>query len=174
MSLTTLPIKDGNGTAKNLVVEVRGSDLAPVHVAQGINGVDLASQATLEQARVLLSTLVTLLPASLGNKTAALSLSTALSVDQDPIFDHDLGVKVTVATDSAVLFTPGPNTKYIRITADADMFINTKGVTTVDNGTSIKILANQTEIIPVSPNLPVTGLVGTASTTVRITPMKAR
>jgi hypothetical protein len=53
--------------------------------------------------------------------------------DQDPIFDHANGTKVAVTTSASVI-TPPAGCKYLRISADVDVVVNTAGVAAVDNG----------------------------------------
>src|SRR5665213_2642462 len=61
------------------------------------------------------------------------------ATDQDPIFDHTNGTKSSV-TVSATIITPPAGCKFIRISADTDVFVNTAGNTAVDDGTSIRII----------------------------------
>jgi hypothetical protein len=93
--------------------------------------------------------------------------------DQDPIFDHANGTKVAVTTSASVI-TPPAGCKYLRISADVDVVVNTAGAAAVDNGSSIRIIANQPETIPVTPSVAVFALSLGASATVRCTPLKVR
>jgi len=93
--------------------------------------------------------------------------------DQDPIFDHVNGTKTAVTTNTTVL-TPPAGCKYARISTDIDIVVNTIGAAAVDNGTAIKIFANQPEVIPVTAGVAVKALSLGASATVRCTPLKVR
>jgi hypothetical protein len=95
------------------------------------------------------------------------------STDQDPIFDHTNGTKTSV-TVSATVITPPAGCKYVRISTDVDAFINTAGSAAVDDGTSIRIVANQPEIIPVVAATAVKALSSSGTATIRCTPMKVR
>jgi hypothetical protein len=97
----------------------------------------------------------------------------APSPDQDPIFDHANGTKTSVTT-SATVITPPTGCKYLRISADADVFVNTAGSAAVDDGTSIRIIANQPEVIPVTAGTAVKALSASGTAVVRCTPLKVR
>lgn len=111
-----------------------------------------------------------------GNRRAISSanpMPVTPSADQDPILDHANGTKTSV-TSSATVITPPVGCKYIRITTDVDIVVNTAGNTAVDNGTSSLIIAYASEIIPVTAGVAVKALsLGTAAT-VRCTPYKVR
>lgn len=115
------------------------------------------------------------LPASLGPKTAAGSLSVVPSTDQNPIFDHANSTKSSVTT-SAIIITPPAGCDFIRISADVDIFVNTANAAATDGATGggIRIVANQPEIIPVTATVPVYALSSSGTAVVRCTPMKVR
>lgn len=96
-----------------------------------------------------------------------------LGVDQDPIFDHTNGTKTSV-TASATIITPPASCKYLRISSDVDLFVNTAGSAAVDDGTSIRIVANSPEVIPVVAATAVKALSSAGTATVRCTPLKVR
>jgi hypothetical protein len=93
--------------------------------------------------------------------------------DQDPIFDMANGTKTSVTT-SATVITPPTGCKYVRIGADVDIFVNTAGATAVDDGTSIRIIAGQPEIVPVTAGTAVKALSSSGTAIVRCMPLKAR
>lgn len=93
--------------------------------------------------------------------------------DQDPVFDHANGTKTGVTT-SATVITPPAGCKYIRISSDLDIYVNTAGGAAVDNGTAIRIIANQPEIIPVIAGTAVNALSSSGTATVCCTPLKVR
>jgi hypothetical protein len=97
----------------------------------------------------------------------------APSADQDPIFDHAAGVKTNV-TVSVTIVTPPIFCKFVRISSDVDIFVNTAGNTAVDDGTSIRIVANIPEVIPVTAEVPVKALSSAGTAVVRATPLKMR
>lgn len=119
-----------------------------------------------------------------GPQTAALSLSTTPSTDQDPIFDHVTGTSVSVPTTAGgtgILQVPA-GCKFLRIDASADIVVRTdrsandttaNGVV-ADNGMAIRIIANQPETIPVIAGNWVRGLALSSTATVRACPMKVR
>jgi hypothetical protein len=107
----------------------------------------------------------------LGSSTNPVSSSP--STDQDPIFDHANGTKTSVTT-SATIITPPAACKFLRISTDVDIFVNTAGSAAVDDGTSIRVVANQPEIIPVVAATAVKALSSGGTATVRCTPMKVR
>lgn len=100
-------------------------------------------------------------------------LPTAGPASQDPIFDHANGTKTSV-TASAAIITPPAGCNYIRISSDVDIFVNTAGATAVDDGTSIRIIANVPETIPVVAGTAVKALSSSGTATVRCTPYKVR
>lgn len=104
----------------------------------------------------------------------AATLKVILPPDQDPIFDHTNGVKVAVpATTSTLLITPPAGCKYVRINPDVDCFVNTANVAAGDLASSIKVLANSPEVVPVVAGTAVNVFVASAGT-VRATPLKVR
>lgn len=107
-------------------------------------------------------------PVYVGGTVAA-----GLSTDQDPIFDHTNGTKSSVTT-SATIITPPAACKYLRISTDVDIYVNTAGATAVDDGTSIRIVANSPEVIPVVAGTAVKALSSSGTATVRCTPLKVR
>lgn len=170
------------------------SALAPLATAAKQD--DLATQigevATSPTANTVLGRLKAIATALSGTLTVAthavtqggswvLSAGTALigkvapSDDQDPIFDHANGAKVTLTANTAAdLITPPAGCKFVRISADADIFVATDNPTSPsDDGKMIRIIANQPEIIPVVAGMKVKGLSTTAAV-VRLTPMKVR
>jgi hypothetical protein len=134
--------------------------------SSGLNG-------RLQRIAQRITALIALVPAALGSQTNAGSLSVAPSKDQDPILDHTNGTKTSVTT-SATIITPPTGCKYIRISSDVDIFVNTAAATAVDDGTSIRIVANQPEIIPVTAATAVKALSSSGTATVRCTPYKER
>lgn len=101
------------------------------------------------------------------------TLLVGFSPDQDPIFDHANGTKKSITT-SAALLTPPAGCKFVRVTTDADIVVNTAGAAAVDDGTSVRIVANQPEMIPVVEAVAVNALSLSGTAVVRCTPMKAR
>ncbi|RVU13201.1 hypothetical protein [Methylobacterium oryzihabitans] len=94
--------------------------------------------------------------------------------DQDPVFDHANGVKATINA-SALLLTVPPGCKYLRISAEGDIVVNTAGGPAVDDGKSVRVVAGLAEVIPVVAGQGVFVLSLTASPiVVRATPLKAR
>lgn len=91
----------------------------------------------------------------------------------DPIFDEANGTKTSV-TVSATVITPPVNCKYVRITSDADIVINTAGNAAVDDGTGARIVAGVPEIVPTTAGVAVKALSLSGTATVRCTPLKAR
>lgn len=112
-------------------------------------------------------------PASLGPQTSANSLSVVPSTDQNPIFDHANGTKTSVTTTTTII-TTGAGHTFLRISTDVDLFVNTAGSAAVDDGTSIRIVANQPEVIPVPPSTAIKALSSSGTATVRCTPLKVR
>lgn len=101
------------------------------------------------------------------------ALSTAPSADQDPVFDHANATKTSV-TASVTVLTPAAGHKYARISCDVDCFVRTDGLgAAADDSNSIRIIANQPEVIPVIPATVVKAYAATTSV-VRVTPLKAR
>jgi hypothetical protein len=97
----------------------------------------------------------------------------AAPADQDPIFDHANGTKTSVTASVTIITTPA-GCKYLRISSDVDLFVNTAGSAAVDDGTSIRIVANSPEVIPVVPATAVKALSSAGTATVRCTPLKVR
>jgi hypothetical protein len=95
------------------------------------------------------------------------------SADQDPIFDHANGTKTSVTT-SAIIITPPASCKFVRISTDVDVYVNTAGNAAVDDGTAIRIVANQPEVIPVTAAVAVYALSSSGTAVVRCTPLKTR
>lgn len=93
--------------------------------------------------------------------------------DQDPIFDHAAGTKASV-TSSALVISPPAGCKYLRVSSDADIFVNTAGLAAVDDGTSVRIVANAPEAIPVTGGIGVHALSALGTAVVRCMPYKAR
>jgi hypothetical protein len=91
----------------------------------------------------------------------------------DPIFDHASGTKTSVTT-SATVITPPADCRYLRISTDVDTFVNTAGNTAVDDGTSIRVVANVPEVIPVTAGTPVKALSSSGTAVVRCTPLRSR
>jgi hypothetical protein len=91
--------------------------------------------------------------------------------DQDPIFDHANGVKVTSGA-SAPVFTPGAACKYALFQSSGDVFIRTDDVAAADAAGSVLIVAGLPVIYPVTPGVPVRAF--GAGPTLRIIPLKAR
>lgn len=101
-------------------------------------------------------------------------LSVILPADQDPVFDHVNGVRVALtANTSTLLITPANGCKYIRINSEVDVFINTNNNAASDAATSVKIMANSPEVIPVIAGSTV-NMFSTLAGIVRATPMKVR
>ncbi|MHB2205065.1 hypothetical protein [Methylobacterium sp. CM6257] len=143
-----------------------------------------ASFSLVSLMKGMVANLVTLsgkLPTALGARTAASSLSVTPATDavfpaplDQSVYDHTNGKKVSI-TDSALVITPPAACKYLRISCDADVVVNTAGVAAVDDGTSVRIIANRPEVIPVVPGTAVYALsLGSSAAVVRATPMKAR
>ena len=103
----------------------------------------------------------------------AFTLLSAPSADQDPIFDHANGTKTSVTASATIITTPAGCT-FLRISSDVDIFVNTAGNAAVDDGTSIRIVANQPETIPVPPSTAIKALSSSGTAIVRCTPMKVR
>lgn len=108
-----------------------------------------------------------------GPLTDAGSLSVVPSTSQNPIFDHTNGTKTSVTT-SATIITPPTGCQFIRLSTDVDIYVNTAGSTAVDDGTSIRVVANSPEIIPVVAATAVKALSSAGTATVRCTPFKVR
>jgi hypothetical protein len=91
----------------------------------------------------------------------------------DPIFDHANGTKTSVTTSATVL-TPPADCRYARISVDVDTFVNTAGNAAVDDGTSIRVVANVPEVIPVTAGVKLFALSSSGTAVVRCTPLKPR
>ena len=96
-----------------------------------------------------------------------------LPADQDPIFDHANGTKTSV-TVSATVITPPADCKYVRISTDVDIFVNTANGTAADDATCIRVFAGAPEIIPVMAGTAVKAIASTGTAVVRCTPYKVR
>lgn len=100
-------------------------------------------------------------------------VATVPGASQDPIFDHANGTKTSV-TASAGVITPPALCRYVRISTDVDIFVNTANSAAVDDGTAARIIANQPEIIPVVAGVQVRALSSSGTAVVRCTPLKVR
>lgn len=100
-------------------------------------------------------------------------VSAVLDQSATPIYDHANGTKNSVTTTATVL-TPPAGCYLARISTDVDIFVNAAGSAAVDNGTSIRIIANMPEIIPVTAATAVNALSSSGTAVVRCTPLKAR
>ncbi|AGS81083.1 hypothetical protein [Caulobacter phage Cr30] len=114
---------------------------------------------------------------SLANNTVALANNSVVaspSTDQDPVLDCALSITASVNATSTVVFTPSISTKYVRVTADSDIFIRTdaNAASTTANGT-MKIFGNTPEVVPVTGNVAITAI-ATSNTIARFTPFKVR
>lgn len=98
---------------------------------------------------------------------------TSPTAANDPVFDNANGTKTSLTTNATII-TPPAGCKWIRISTDVDIFINTANTAAVDDGTSSRIVANSPEYVPVTAGLAVKGLSSSGSATVRCTPLKAR
>ncbi len=112
------------------------------------------------------------LSTSYNPSSNAHSLVFSPSADQDPIFDHANGTQTSV-TAAALILTPPAGCKYARISTDVTCFIRTDGVDPADAAGSVRILADQPEIIPVVPGVAVKAFAATTAV-VRAIPMKSR
>lgn len=92
---------------------------------------------------------------------------------QDPIFDHANGTKTSITTTAAII-TPPALCRYVRISTDADIVINTANSAAIDDGTATRIIANSPEIVPVVAGVQVHALSLSGTAVVRCTPMKVR
>lgn len=97
----------------------------------------------------------------------------APSADQDPVFDNSHGTKNSI-TSSATIITPPTGCKYLNIVCSADIVVNTDGNTAVDDGTSMRIVANLPQIIPVIGGVAVKALSLVGTAVVHCTPFKVR
>ena len=105
--------------------------------------------------------------------TSALRTASSPAPDQDPIFDHANGTKTSVTTSAGVI-TPPTGCKYVRISSDVNIYVNTNNAAAVDDGTSILIFASQPETIPVQAGVQVRALSASGTATVRCMPLKVR
>ncbi len=111
---------------------------------------------------------------ALGARVSTSSISVVPSTDQDPIYDIANGIKTSALTTNATLITTGSGHTFLRIDSDTTIFVTTDGSTAAaDNSTSIRIIANVPEIIPVPPSTAIKGFAAT-SAVVRCMPMKVR
>lgn len=95
------------------------------------------------------------------------------SPDQDPVFNHSAGTKTVVSTD-AVILVPPTGCKYVRVTTDGDVVVNTNGQSPVDDGSGVHIIAYIPEVIPVNVGVPVRAAALSGSVTVRCMPLRVR
>lgn len=107
------------------------------------------------------------------SSTDPLPVSATLDQTATPIYDHTNGTKTSV-TSSATVLMPPAGCYLARISSDVDIFVNTAGNAAVDDGTSVRILANLPEIIPVTAAVAVKALSSSGTAVVRCTPLKAR
>ncbi len=161
----TVIVKDANGNLQSFATQLANTVHTPYHLE------DSTQRAALLSALALIATDTKLEAVRL---LLAGTLSTAPSVDQDPIFNHTAGVKVTVTTTSTDIITPPASCKFIRITTDTDCFVRTDGSAAIDDGHCIRLIANLPETIPVVANTKVTGIVASGVAVVRATPLKVR
>jgi hypothetical protein len=91
----------------------------------------------------------------------------------DPVYNNALGTKTSVTT-SAIVITPPSGCRFVRISTDADVVINTAGAAAVDNGTATRIIGGVPEIVPVTAGTPVYALSLSGTAVVRVTPLKNR
>lgn len=174
-----ISVKDGAGVSVTLATR----DSAAVHtpkqmIADGDHvalGAKADASATSDTGTFSLIALTKRLLERLkaGSQTNANSVSVAPSKDQDPIYDHANGTKTSVTT-SATVITPPAGCKFLRISSDVDVFVNTAGSAAVDDGTSIRIVANSPEVIPVTAATAVVALSSSGTATVRCMPYKER
>lgn len=146
------------------------NDTAYANTAGSANG---THTSLLKGLYVAISSVVARLPV-IGTQSSANSLSVTPAQEQDPIYDHANGVKITANTTSQVLYTPSSTTRFARISCDVDIFINTANTAAADNGTAIHIIANAPEIVPVTPSVAIKGISANTASVVRICPMKTR
>ena len=105
-----------------------------------------------------------------------LPVAAAPASDQDPILDHENGAKVTAGTNWTTVLTPPAGCKYIRISAEGDVFVRTDAPASgagVDDGKAARLIANTPEILPVTAGVAVRAFAAT-NTVVRAVPYKAR
>lgn len=96
-----------------------------------------------------------------------------MAADQDPIFDHNNGTKTSVTT-SATVITPPAGCKYVWVSTDTNIFVNTDGDAAVDDGSSIQVFSSDPQIIPVTAGTAVKALSSSGTAVVRCTPLKVR
>lgn len=94
------------------------------------------------------------------------------SAAQDPILDHANGEKETVST-SAVVFTPPAGCYFAHFDANVETFIRTDNAPAADAAGARRLIADQGEILPVTPGVDVRAYCAT-SAVLRIIPMKVR
>jgi len=93
---------------------------------------------------------------------------------QDPVFDTANGQRKAV-TASAQLITPPEDCRFIRVSADKAVYVNTAEGPAGDNAASVYLAANLPDVLPVVPGVAV--MVASADGTdavVRAMPLKAR
>jgi hypothetical protein len=167
----TFASKDLGGVhiPKNAIVDQTGAD------ALGVVAASPSANTVLGRLKAAVDALLGLdakLP-TLGPKAASGSLSTTLSTDQDPIYDHAAGVKVNVTASAAVL-TPPASCKFVEITSDVDVFIRTDDTAVVDDGKAKMVKANAPQVVPVAAGVPIRALSSAGTAVVRCLPLKAR
>ncbi|WP_298958994.1 hypothetical protein [uncultured Methylobacterium sp.] len=141
-----------------------------------------ASDSKLEELRALLAALPLPTGAATETKVEALrallagTLKVAPPADQDPVFNHAAGVKLTGVNASVKLLDVPADCKYVRISCESDIVVNTTAAgPAADDGKSIRIAAGPAEVIPVVSGAAVWGMsLSGVATTVRVTPLKAR
>ncbi len=107
-----------------------------------------ASDSKLEELRALLAALPLPTGAATETKVEALrallagTLKVAPPADQDPVFNHAAGVKLTAVNASVKLLDVPADCKYVRISCESDILVNTTAAgPAADDGKSIRIAA---------------------------------
>lgn len=104
---------------------------------------------------------------------------TALTPDQNPIYDHAAGLTKSITT-SAVLFTPPTGCTFAEISAPADVWVRTDDVAVVvpvDGATSapVYVPAGVPKMVPVTPGVPLRAIsAGGSAVLVTVLPLKVR
>ncbi len=185
VSAASLPLPTGAATemtldsvrkliANTLAVSVASLPL-PAGAAQAAKQVDILNALTTGTFAVSIASQP--LPAGAATdvklEEVRALLAQANTPAPDPVFDH-LNGKAVAATTSTLLIATPTGCKAIRISSDADAYVNTAGAVASDGPTSIRIFAGRAETIPVPPgtNINVAAVTGTAN--VRATPLKSR
>lgn len=119
-------------------------------------------------------TAITLNPTPVVDDTAWKATGQRVSpvASQDPIFDHANATKTAVTASATVLTVPA-GCYFARISGDGDFFLRTDGEAAADAAGSLRVIANQPEIIPVTPGA-VLKAFASVSVVVRVTPLKVR